>query len=1097
MFRKSIFFLVALFCLKTSLLLAQKAVLYTGSDWCDAGVPLQQIWESEAFRQAAGMQLAIVDEPEQVTDAVKAEWKALEAIRFELQAYPGVAIFDKKGQCVLLREGLAWDTSAQQLTALIEEGRQRAQTIESLLSKKTLAGAEEAIRLLLPELGLKRTRQANGLKAAWDFLEQRDAKDENGIRAALTFEPMATVYKVHEFAKNKDYQGGEAYIKGLLSPAALKRLTANQRQGLLLHTFILHRYNEDQKAANIALLKEVHAIDPTTHFGHGAYGMLKLLGEAVEPIDARPAPLPLKSREQAVLPTRWESPLKQSPYLATKPVYAYAALMISDNAVQTICEREGGAKFLEAFLADETWMRDFFGSGPAKPSWDESFKMLDEIAWQVPLTDRGLKKWATAAALNASEGNREAVLRMMIAFADIRSRKLLVRGVEDLPVGLLRYVLTPAQTSAEEMLWMAKEHNVPPRAYSGVCWYAPYRTFNFFGDSIHGADYYKPWDHVYNRREAARKIGGVCGSLSYYGSCAAKAHGLPSTPGGQPAHCAYALFIPREMRWWLCYNVNPYTGSHFQMWHWSFDYLPLAADTFLAPNRQSALNAFWKAEVSRLKNEPQLVRSPMTCTIYTNWKGTQLPKATEMPPATRTDDNVTSFNINQAGDAHRDHVILAWDGTFTVKKDCNIEFTLTSDDGSDLTLDGTKIIDNNGRHAMITKEAKLRVKAGKHPFSLRYFNFDYGRGLEFNARIVYPYDARRSAAYAQAVRRSPHCYDILNAWESWLAKAANTPTDAWEAFVQMASKGLAAHPRPAWDLISRNALAKIEKTYGKKKLARYLARLHTTIRQDDRPVDEFCNFAAILDQQAALLEDDAQRFILFCGALAGQVGTKNAFSIVMRWGGNRFLKDPKMARLYVAAVGKVLKAKGQGTDIGKFVDGAIREASAASNLTAFHSLTDLRASLLAADPRKPRDFAFTTSPILSDKGLLRLSTTSQWDQPGNYRAVIDGLAAVGNFHTASESAPWAEVELPGMAMIDSVFIENIHTQNNPRAVPFKLEISEDGKTWQSIATADKSQQEWAFNFTPVKGRFVRVTWTGNGKTFLHFRKFTVHGKKLY
>jgi hypothetical protein len=265
-------------------------------------------------------------------------------------------------------------------------------------------------------------------------------------------------------------------------------------------------------------------------------------------------------------------------------------------------------------------------------------------------------------------------------------------------------------------------------------------------------------------------------------------------------------------------------------------------------------------------------------------------------------------------------------------------------------------------------------------------------------------------------------------------------------------------------------------------------------------VDEFCNFAAILNAQAEMLTTDEQRLVLFRGALTGQVGTKDAFGIVMRWGGNRFLKDDKLAKRYVDMVGEVLAKQGTNTDMGKFVDGAIREATTAGNLSAFHGLTDLKEAFSKPTARKPRDLSFTTSPILSDKGLLRLSTTSQWDQPGNYRAVIDGLEANGNFHTASETAPWAEVELPGMAMVDAVFIENIHSQNSFRAVPFKVEVSEDAKKWTQVATVDKLQDEWKFTFAPQKARFVRVTWTGgeNGnKTFLHFRKFTVHGKKLY
>jgi hypothetical protein len=162
-------------------------------------------------------------------------------------------------------------------------------------------------------------------------------------------------------------------------------------------------------------------------------------------------------------------------------------------------------------------------------------------------------------------------------------------------------------------------------------------------------------------------------------------------------------------------------------------------------------------------------------------------------------------------------------------------------------------------------------------------------------------------------------------------------------------------------------------------------------------------------------------------------------------------------------------------------------------------LNDLREALVKGTPRKALDLSFTQAPLLSDKGLLRLSTTSNWDQPGNYRAIIDGKEAVGNFHTASESAPWVEVELPGMAEVSAVYIENVHTQNNGRAVPFKVEVSEDAKRWKQVAQADKSQDEWKLTFAPVKGRFVRVTWTGGEgkKTFLHFRKVTVHGKKLY
>lgn len=128
MMRKDFFFGLSLFLGMVAFpLLAQQAVLYTGSDWCDADVALRQIWEQPSFRAEVGMQLAIVDEPEVVTDAVKAEWEAMKGIRFELESYPGVAVFDAEGRCVLLRQGLAWDTSKEDLIAVVREGEARAE----------------------------------------------------------------------------------------------------------------------------------------------------------------------------------------------------------------------------------------------------------------------------------------------------------------------------------------------------------------------------------------------------------------------------------------------------------------------------------------------------------------------------------------------------------------------------------------------------------------------------------------------------------------------------------------------------------------------------------------------------------------------------------------------------------------------------------------------------------------------------------------------------------------------------------------------------------------------------------------------------------
>ena len=66
------------------------------------------------------------------------------------------------------------------------------------------------------------------------------------------------------------------------------------------------------------------------------------------------------------------------------------------------------------------------------------------------------------------------------------------------------------------------------------------------------SDYISPWTHVYGTGAgdrpfaACRQVGGVCGTLSGYGSAAARAHGVMATTVGQPSHCAYVVRVGDE-----------------------------------------------------------------------------------------------------------------------------------------------------------------------------------------------------------------------------------------------------------------------------------------------------------------------------------------------------------------------------------------------------------------------------------------------------------------------------------------------------------------------------------------------------------------------
>ena len=1071
---------------------AQQAVLYVGSDWCDASTAVEQIFTQAQFAKDAGIECVVVDEPELLTDAAKAQHEKQKAIRFELERYPGLAYFDAQGRCVLLEQGLAWNTSRKRLLSLVEKGRSRAKKIEGFLADNTAESAGKAIKLTLEDLGLSRSKDARGMKAAWDRLRELDPQDASGWRNAFEFNPSETVYKVQEFANAKNFAEGEKFIASLSTPEKTQRLSVNQKQGLKLLSFVLYRNVPERKEANRTLLREIAEMNPKTHFGWAARGMLAMLDgkvlEAAQPKKQAPA-RPAAKGERFVFPP---------PPKKYETVYHYARATIAESTLKTIIARKGGAAFLKKFFEDGRGLEDFFGSGPAKPSYDAALLCLDNLVYRFPeiLSSRNAKKWAIAAALNAGEADEAKLGDYLGAILDIRSRKLFYRGADKLPVALMRYVVTPAQTNAEELLYMAKNHHIPPRRYYGACWFVPYRTYNFFGDSIHGSDYFKPWNGKYNIREATRIVGGVCGALSYYGSIAAKANGLPSTPGGQPQHCAYSLYLPETKTWGIGNNVWPYTGTHFNLWSWEFAFLDLTSDTFYAKGRKNALRAFWKVETERRKVEPQPQRSAMTRLVYESWHGRNLPEKWDAVKKLREEKNCGGFELDADGKA--DKVLLAWKGEYSFPKQAEVVVSLRSDDGSRFILGGKTILDNDGCHGMDLKRKTIEVPAGKQSFELQYFNFGGARGLELDLRVLYDFNPKFAAAYRRAAELSPGSYDLWEAYENYLATAQHVPAEAWKEFSVAAAQGLKNHPLPAWKLVERNALPAIEKSGGKDALLQQFISLHGIIRQDDRATAEFCNFGEILDRHAGMLGNDSvKNFTLFNAALNGQYGTKDAFGIVMRWGGAKFLKDASSASLYVSAISDLLKSKGGETDISRFLAGAIREAAQAENIAVFQSLCDLREAFTPAE-RKPVNLGnFTPLPLLSDKGLLRISTTSNWDHPEFYREVIDGKTCASNFHTDSENAPWAEIVLGGTAEIAAVYIENIHTQNNWRAVPFKVEVSEDGKAWTTVARADKSEEEWKFTFPPVKGRYVRVTRIGDGNTFLHFRKFMVFGKKLY
>jgi hypothetical protein len=70
-------------------------------------------------------------------------------------------------------------------------------------------------------------------------------------------------------------------------------------------------------------------------------------------------------------------------------------------------------------------------------------------------------------------------------------------------------------------------------------------------------------------------------------------------------------------------------------------------------------------------------------------------------------------------------------GTLIVPADGEYEFTIDSDDGSRLILDGNKLLEYDGIHGLgDAKKAKVNLKQGRVPLRLEYFQGQFGKGLQ-------------------------------------------------------------------------------------------------------------------------------------------------------------------------------------------------------------------------------------------------------------------------------------------------------------------------------------------------------------------------------
>jgi hypothetical protein len=97
--------------------------------------------------------------------------------------------------------------------------------------------------------------------------------------------------------------------------------------------------------------------------------------------------------------------------------------------------------------------------------------------------------------------------------------------------------------------------------------------------------------------------------------------------------------------------------------------------------------------------------------------------ADKKPTLTRIDKKIEfrSSGPTFPGTKLDNHFAIRWTGVIRIPNDAEYTFSLESDDGSRLLIDGKEVVSNGGLHEMQEESGKVDLKAGDHELRIDYY----------------------------------------------------------------------------------------------------------------------------------------------------------------------------------------------------------------------------------------------------------------------------------------------------------------------------------------------------------------------------------------
>ena len=372
--------------------------------------------------------------------------------------------------------------------------------------------------------------------------------------------------------------------------------------------------------------------------------------------------------------------------------------------------------------------------------------------------------------------------------------------------------------------------------------------------------------------------------------------------------------------------------------------------------------------------------------------------------------------------------------------------------------------------------------------------------------------------YRRALGSWPKHYTAWREYGAWL-KRSSRPAAECRVYALAAMKTLAGWRRPLWDLLTPY-FERVAEEKGPQGLSEALAEAAPFLRQGEKALQDEGDFSSVLaiwtkplEEHPELMEKTAEAFA------AAQFGTRSFFSQTLGWcapfvfadekRAERFLKElPKIAEKFARTAKGVAGARAAAAarrfkpDLGTFI-AAAEEGNDLASFRRFAAMQEKFEPSRKGTAFKDRDFG---GVLVSSEGMLTLSKSFVGDTPRLHPGAIDASTVKDFTFTADKGEDqWAMVTLAGPCELRGVIVSAKTPDKSRRdlQLPFDVEVSEDGVSWNKVFSPDKPRDVFRIELPPKdrqKARYVRVRRSDPRKaregTF-SLSKILVYGKKLY